>query len=69
MIKDILNVTTSETTATSLSEMRKCQIYNNQKENTWTLMYALTRKQKNILSKFDINEKQLRSIIEGLTSS
>lgn len=69
MIKDILNVTTSETTATSLSEMRKCQIYNNQKENTWTLMYALTRKQKNILSKFDINEKQLRSIIEGLTRS
>ncbi len=66
-IKEILKSTSTTTTFTVLSEMSKLIIYR-KKDNTWSLRYALTKCIKDVLSKLELSENNVKKFIEEINN-
>lgn len=65
-IKDVLNDKTSETTQTTLGELRKYSM-KRKKDGTWMPEYAMTAKQKLILSPLGITEESMKKWVRSIT--
>ena len=66
--KKLLNIKSSETTATLVAELRKYKIQR-KKDDTWMPLYAINKQQKEILQYLSITEEDAIKKIKSLSIS
>ncbi|WP_321002867.1 IS1634 family transposase [Eisenbergiella porci] len=64
-VKEVLTATASETTATTIGELRKYQIHQ-KRDGSWMPAYAMTKKQKQIFRKLQLTEKEVEKTAREL---
>ena len=64
-IKPVLDAITSTTTATTIGELNKYQIQR-KRDGSWMPMYAMTRKQRQILKCLDLTEGKIKTMVSKL---
>lgn len=64
-IRPVLDAISSTTTATTISELNKYQIQR-KRDGSWMPMYAMTKKQRQILKYLDLSEGKIKTMISKL---
>ena len=65
LIKDILHAKTSETVATTISELHKYKM-ERKKDGSWMPVYACNKQQKEILSCFGLNQEKMEKAVRAI---
>ena len=65
MIRDILHAKTSETVATTISELHKYKM-ERKEDGTWMPVYACNKQQKEILSCFGMNQEKVEKAVRSI---